>query len=114
MKEHTKQMPGKSHEIAIGHAEGLAIGSVHPAHTKESVRQAKMNSAPHKAAHAQRDRVLSGKGNKTGEDSVTNQQTGHGPLQSSLANNSVQKKAHGFNERSQNGGADPMAMPDCD
>lgn len=114
MKEHTKQMPGKSHETDIGHSEGLAIGSVHPAHTKMDVRQAKMNAAPHKASHAQRERVLSGKSNTMGEGSVTNQQTGHGPLQSSLQNKMVQKKAHGFNERSQAGNANPTAMPDCD
>ena len=114
MKEHTKQMPGKDHETAIKHAEGLSIGSVHPAHTKENVKQAKMNPAPHKASHAQRDRVLSGKGNKMGEGSVTNQETGHGPLMSGIANNAVQKKAHGFNERSQNGNANPSAFADCE
>jgi hypothetical protein len=114
MSKFTKKQSGKSHETDIGHAEGLAIGSVHPAHTKESVKQAKLNPAPHKAAHAQRERVLSGKGNKMGEGSVTNQETGHGPLQSNLANNTVQKKAHGFNVRSEAGNANPSAMPDCD
>jgi hypothetical protein len=113
MKE-TKKLSGKNHEDVISLGEGLPIGSVHKAHTKESVRQAKMNGMPHKASHAQRDRVLSGKGNKMGEGSVTNQQTGHGALQSSLENSGVQKKAHAFNERSQNGNANPSAFADCE
>lgn len=113
MKE-TKKLSGKNHEDTIALSEGLPIGSVHKAHTKMDVRQAKLNSAPHKASHAQRERVLSGNGNKMGEGTVGNQQTGHGPLQSSLQNKTVQKKAHGFNERSQNGAANPTAMPDCD
>ena len=114
MSKHTKQMPGKSHETDIGHAEGLSIGSVHPAHTKEQVKMAKLNSAPHKAAHAQRARVLSGKGNTMGEGSVTNQETGHGGLQSSLQNKTVRNKAFGFNKRSEDGNADPSAFADCE
>ena len=66
MKEHTKQQPGKSHDAAISLGEGLAIGSVHSAHTKGSVHQAKLNSAPHKASHAQRSRVLAGNADPTG------------------------------------------------
>ena len=131
-KMHTKQMPGKSrggnnampspgtdkmsgknHETDIAHSEGLAIGSVHPAHTKESVHQAKHNSAPHKASHAQRNRAIAGNADPTGmSPMVGNQETGHGPLQSSLQNTKVQKKAHGYNERSIAGNANPSAMPD--
>jgi len=107
-----KQQSGKSHETDIGHAEGLSMGSVHPAHTKESVHQAKLNSAPHKASHAQRNRVLAGNANTMGEGSVTNQKTGFGGMQASLQNNKVQKKAHAYNERSIAGNANPSAMPD--
>jgi hypothetical protein len=126
-KEHTKQRPGKApvsakptpgtdkmggknHETDIAHSEGLAIGSVHPAHTKETVMGAKHNPAPHKAAHAQRARVLAGNANTMGEGSVTNQETGH---QAHVKSNSkVQQKAHGYNERSIMGNANPSAMPD--
>jgi hypothetical protein len=126
-KEHTKQRPGKApvsakptpgtdkmggknHETDIAHSEGLAIGSVHPAHTKETVMGAKHNPAPHKAAHAQRARVLAGNANTMGEGSVTNQETGH---QAHVKSNSkVQQKAHGYNERSIAGNANPSAMPD--
>ena len=114
MAKFTKQQPGKSHETSIGIAEGLPIGGVHPAHTKEQVKQAKHNPAPHKAAHAQRDRVLSGNGNTTGEGSVTNQKTGHGPLQSALQNKTVRNKAHAYNERSEAGNANPSAFPECE
>jgi len=112
MSKFSKKQPGKSHEASIAIAEGLPIGGVHPSHTKEQVKMAKLNSAPHKASHAQRARVLSGNGNKTGEGSVTNQQTGHGGLQSSLQDRTAQKKAHGYNERSIAGNANPSAMPD--
>jgi hypothetical protein len=130
-KEHSKQTPGKvsysakptpgskkaggkNHEDSIALGEGLPIGSIHSAHTKMQAHDAKLNPAPHKASHAQRVRVLSGNGSKTGEGSVTNQETGHGPLTSGLQNKKVQKKAHGFNERSQNGGANPSAFADCE
>lgn len=114
MSKFSKQQPGKSHETSIGIAEGLPIGSVHPAHTKEQVKMAKTNSAPHKASHAQRDRVLSGNGNKMGEGSVTNQQTGHGALMSTLKNTKVRNKAFGFNKRSEEGNANPSAFPECE
>jgi hypothetical protein len=114
MSKETKKMSGKSHEASIAIAEGLPIGSVHPAHTKAQVHIAKLNPAPHKASHAQRARVLSGNGNKTGEGTVTNQKTGHGGLQSSLQNTTVRNKAFGFNKRSQNGGANPSAFADAD
>jgi hypothetical protein len=129
-KEHTKQasgkksysvkatpgankQSGKSHEASIALGEGLAIGSVHSAHTKGPVHQAKLNSAPHKASHAQRSRVLSGNADPTGmTPAVGNQETGHGPLQSSLQNTKVRNKAFGYNERSIAGNANPSAMPD--
>lgn len=114
MAKFTKKPAGKDHETAIGIAEGLPIGGVHPAHTKGEVRIAKTNSAPHKASHAQRDRVLSGNGNKMGEGSVTNQQTGHGALMSSVKNTKVRNKAFGFNKRSEEGNANPSAFPECD
>jgi hypothetical protein len=66
MAKFTKQQPGKNHETSIGIAEGLPIGSVHPAHTK--IKVPKM--AP--------------------------------------ADTKTQKRAHGFNERSQNGNAEKM------
>lgn len=107
------QMPGKSHETAIGIAEGLPIGSVHPAHTKKQVHQAKLNPAPHKASHAQRARVLAGNANTMGEaPAVTNQETGHGPLQSNLQDKKVRNKAFGYILRSEQGNANPTAMPD--
>jgi hypothetical protein len=127
-KIHTKQAPGKmsysakptpgankqsgkNHETDIAHAEGLGIGSVHPAHTKEQVKQAKLNPAPHKASHAQRNRALAGNADPEGCGvDVANQETGHGPLQSALKNTKVRNKAFGFNERSENGGADPSAV----
>ncbi len=106
------KMSGKNHETDIAHAEGLEMGSVHPAHTKETVMGAKHNPKPHAAAHAQRARVLSGNGNKMGEGEVTPQETGH--VAHVKSNSPVQKKAHMYNERSQNGGANPSAMPDDD
>jgi hypothetical protein len=98
---------GKDHSKTISLGEGLPIGSVHSAHTKESVHQAKENHAPHKAAHAQHFDAIAGKANPMGEQPVGNQKTGHGPLQSSLQNNKVRNKAHAFNERSIAGNADP-------
>jgi hypothetical protein len=76
MKEHTKQMPGKSHDTTIKLGEGLEVGSKHPAHTKHKVMDAKDNRAPHVASHAQRNRVLSGNGNTQGEGEVK-PYTGH-------------------------------------
>src|ERR1700733_10813396 len=113
-KEHTKQTPGKmsysgkptpgtkkmsrkDHEADIAHSEGLTIGSVHPAHTKGQVKQAKHNPAPFKASHAQRNRALAANADPEGCGvEVANQETGHGPLQSALQNKKVQKKAHGY------------------
>ena len=126
-KEHTKQaagkksysakptagsnkQSGKNHDTDIAHSEGLAIGSVHPAHTKMAVMGAKENHAPHAAAHAQRARVLSGNSNTMGEGSVTNQETGH--VAHVKSNSKVQQKAHGYTERSIAGNANPSAMPD--
>jgi hypothetical protein len=107
------QMPGKDHETAIGIAEGLSIGSVHPAHTKHQVHQAKHNAAPVKAGHAQHNRAIAGNADPEGCGvDVANQETGHGPLQSALQNKKVRNKAHGYNERSIAGHANPSAMPD--
>lgn len=106
-----KDRPAHKHPdkmVALG--EGLGLGSVHSTHSKHQVHMAKHNPAPHAAAHAQHNRAIAGNAGVTGEGTVTNQKTGHGPLMSSLANNSVQKKAHAFNERSQNGGANPTAV----
>ena len=109
----TDKMGGKSHEEAISLGEGLPLGSVHKAHTKGQVKQAKLNPAPHKASHAQRARVLAGNANTMGEaPAVTNQETGHGPLMSNLQNGKPYKKARMYNVRSENGGANPTAMPD--
>jgi hypothetical protein len=109
----TDKMGGKSHDEAIALGEGLPLGSVHKAHTKMSVKQAKLNSAPHKASHAQRARVLAGNANTMGEaPAVTNQETGHGPLQSNLQDKKVRNKAFGYNLRSEQGNANPTAMPD--
>jgi hypothetical protein len=113
MAKFTKQQPGKDHATSIGIAEGLPIGSVHPAHTKESVKQAKHNPAPFKASHAQRNRALAGNADPEGCGvDVGNQENGHGPLQSALQNKTVRNKAHGYNERSIAGHANPSAMPD--
>jgi len=113
MKEHAKQMPGKSHETDIGHAEGLAMGSVLPAHTKHSVKQAKHNPAPVKAGHAQHSRAIAGKSDPEGCGvPVANQENGHGALQSALQNKTVRNKAFGYNKRSEEGNANPSAMPD--
>ena len=48
----TKKMPGKDHEMAIKIAEGLKMGSVHPAHTKMKPMNAKINSGVQKKARA--------------------------------------------------------------
>jgi hypothetical protein len=106
-------MPGKNHETDIGHAEGLAIGSVHPAHTKMSVHQSKDNAAPFKASHAQRKKAIAGNADPTGmTPEACCQENGHGPLQSGLQNKTVRNKAFGYNERSEAGHANPTAMPD--
>ena len=113
MAKFTKQQPGKSHEDAIALGEGLSIGSVHSAHTKGQVHQAKHNPAPFKASHAQRNRALAGNADPEGCGvDVANQETGHGPLQSALQNKTVRNKAHAYNERSIAGHANPSAMPD--
>jgi hypothetical protein len=131
-KDHTKQMPGKSrganmappamgtkerpaHKhpdkmVALG--EGLDIGSVHPAHTKESVVQIKHNQAPPKASKMQRERAIAGNANPMGHNPVANQKTGHGG--SLKENPAVRGKAYGYNKRSEQGGADPMAVAGCE
>ena len=76
MKEHTKQLPGKSHDATIALGEGLAHGSVHAPHTKMKVADAKDNRAPHAASHAQRDRAIAGNANPEGDGSV-GAYTGH-------------------------------------
>ena len=109
----SKQQAGKNHETQIGIAEGLPMGSVHPAHTKASVHQAKHNQAPPKAGHAQHNRAIAGNADPEGNGvEVANQETGHGPLQSALRNTKVRNKAFGYNERSVAGHANPTAMPD--
>lgn len=130
-KEHVKQMPGKNtgatskpsagagatpnhkqHERTVALGEGLEMGAAHEAHTKETVMDAKYNPAPRAASQAQRTRVISGNSNTMGEGSVTKQENGH---QAHIKSNSkVQQKAHGFNERSIAGNANPSACPDCD
>lgn len=132
-KDHTKKKPVKSYEGQIGSTpmsgakdrpahkhpdkmvslgEGLGLGSTHSAHTKETVKMAKHNSAPHAAAHAQRSKVIAGKGNTTGEGSVTNQKTGHGAPMASIQDKTVRNKAYGFTKRSEQGGANPSAFAD--
>jgi hypothetical protein len=77
MKEHTKQLPNKSYDGDISIGSGLEIGSVHPAHTKHQVKEAKDNRKPHAASHAQRNAALAGNANPEGEGSVM-PYTGHG------------------------------------
>jgi hypothetical protein len=134
-KDHTKKKSVKSYEGQIGSTpmsgakdrpahkhpdkmvalgEGLNLGSVHSAHTKETVKTVKHNPTPHKEAHAMRAKAIAGKAGTMGEGSVTNQKTGHGALMSSLADTKVRNKAYGFNKRSQQGGANPSAFPDCE
>ncbi len=133
MKEHTKKKPvasykgqigstpmsgakdapsHKSHEKTVALGEGLGLGSVHSAHTKETVKMAKHNPAPHAAAHAMRTKAISGNAGTMGEGSVTNQKTGHGAPMSSIKNTAVRNKAFGFNKRSEDGGANPSAFAD--
>ena len=78
-KEHTKQAPNKSHETTISLGEGLPVGSVHAPHTKEHVKDAKDNRAPHAASHAQRERAIAGNANPHGEGTV-GKYTGHAPV----------------------------------
>jgi hypothetical protein len=94
--------------VALG--EGLAMGSVHSAHTKMPVRQAKHNHGVKAVAHAMRDRAIAGNAGTMGEGSVTNQKTGPGG--SLQENPGVRSKARMLNVRSEMGHANPTAMPD--
>lgn len=86
---------GKHPDVALG--EGLEIGSVHSAHKKGLVHglgnHQGANDAP--MAESNVETLRHGKAPKPGK--VNNM----APM-----NMGVQKKAHGFNERSQNGGAE--------
>jgi len=121
-KQHVKQMPGKNpgntsnpgsgsgdtpnhkqHERTIALGEGLEMEAVHSVHSKESVKDAKDNHAPHKAAHAQRNRVISGNSNTMGEGSV-NSYTGQGAYHKE--NPAVVKASHAQREGAIAGNAD--------
>jgi hypothetical protein len=105
MKQHTVQMPGKSHETTIKLGEGLEVGSVHPAHTKHQVKDAKDNRKPHAASHAQRNAAIAGNANPEGEGSVA-PYTGHAAYHSE--NPAAIKSSRQQRESAEAGQADPQ------
>jgi hypothetical protein len=88
---------GKDHESTVRLGEGLEVGSVHSAHKKGLVNGLGAKQAASVAPGGESDHETLRHGKKPQPEKVTYL----APL-----NKAVQKKAHGFNERSQNGGAE--------
>lgn len=61
------KMTGKSHEADIALGEGLAQGSVHKAHKKMAVKDAKHVKGVQAAAQAAHERIENGGANPQGE-----------------------------------------------
>jgi hypothetical protein len=101
----------KSHDKTIALGNGLAMGSVHSAHTKETTKLPKHNQAVLAPAKAMRERAIAGNSGETGmTPAVSNQKTGHGGPAGNIHNKTVRNKAYGFTKRSEQGGANPSAF----
>jgi hypothetical protein len=87
----------KSHEADVKLGEGLEIGAVHPAHKKGLVNHLGNHQAESVPAKGMSDHEALGHGIKPKPEMVT---------YPAHLDAKAQKKAHGFNERSQNGGAE--------
>lgn len=86
----------KSHEADVKLGEGLEIGSVHSAHVKGIKHPGNHEGSNDKPkAMSDTDALGSNKGKRE-----------KAAIEAPMS--SVQKKAHGFNERSQNGNAEKM------
>ena len=88
---------GKDHESTVKLGEGLEIGSVHSAHKKGMVNGLGGKQAASEAPSGMSDHETLRHGSKPQPEKVNNV----APM-----NKDARKKAHGFNERSQNGGAE--------
>lgn len=87
----------KSHEKDIKLAEGLAIGSVHPAHKKGMVNGLGNHQGSNDAPKAESNTETLRHGSRPKPEGVQHK----APM-----NAATQKRAHSLNERSQNGGAE--------
>lgn len=87
----------KSHEKDIKHGEGLAIGSTYPSHKKGLVNSLGNHQGSNDAPKAESNTETLRHGKTPKPEGVQSRPT---------PNTTTQKRAHGFNERSQNGGAE--------
>jgi hypothetical protein len=99
-------MKSKSHDKDVNIAEGLSMGSVHPAHTKMSVRDSVKHDSAELAAGFKNSVGVSADGSHKGLGTKGGKKaTSHPGVK---MDSKVQKKAHAFNTRSQAGNANTM------
>lgn len=88
---------GKDHEEYVKLGEGLEVGSVHHAHKKGMVNGLGGKQGMDDAPSGESDHETLRHGRKPKPEAVKSM---------AAEDKNAQKKAHGFNERSQNGGAE--------